>query len=151
MSESQSQSQADVSRRLIRHGMFLFLLGLLTGILIPTLTSPRLALAAHMEGLLNGIFLIVVGGVVWKQLRLPERAASASIWLLLIAAYASWGFCLLAAVFGASQTLAIAGKGYTAAAWQEQLVSAGLGLGAICVLVASCLVLYGLRKTGEAR
>ncbi len=108
-------SQEDSSRRLIRHGMVLFLLGLLTGILIPTLTSPRLALAAHMEGLLNGIFLILVGGVVWKQLRLPERLAAAGFWLLLIAAYASWGFCLLAAVFGASQTLAIAGAGYTAA------------------------------------
>ena len=138
-------------RRLIRHGMVLFLLGLLTGILIPTLTSPRLALAAHMEGLLNGIFLIVVGGVLWKELRLPESAASASVWLLLIAAYASWGFCLLAAAFGASQTLAIAGKGYTAAPWQEQLVSAGLGVGAVCVLVAACLVLYGLRETSEAR
>jgi hydroxylaminobenzene mutase len=139
-------SQEDSSRRLIWHGMVLFLLGLLTGILIPTLTSPRLALEAHMEGLLNGIFLILAGGVVWKELRLPERLTTAGCWLLLIAAYASWGFCLLAAVFGASQTLAIAGAGHTAAPWQEHLVSVGLGAGAICVLVASCLVLYGLRE-----
>ena len=141
-------SHENSGRRLIRHGMVLFALGLLTGILIPTLTSPRLALAAHMEGLLNGIFLILVGGVVWKELRLPERLAGAGFWLLLIAAYASWGFCLLAAVFGASQTLAIAGAGYSAAPWQERLVSAGLGTGALCVLVACCVVLYGLRKTG---
>ena len=107
-------SQDGNSRRLIRHGMVLFLLGLVTGILIPTLTSPRLALAAHMEALLNGIFLILLGGVVWKQLRLPERLAAAGFWLLLIAAYANWGFCLLAAVFGASQVLAIAGAGYGA-------------------------------------
>jgi len=141
-------SHENSGRRLIRHGMVLFALGLLTGILIPTLTSPRLALAAHMEGLLNGIFLILVGGVVWKELRLPERLAGAGFWLLLIAAYASWGFCLLAAVFGASQTLAIAGAGYSAAPWQERLVSAGLGTGALCVLVACCVALYGLRKTG---
>ena len=141
-------SQEDSRRRLIRHGVFLFLLGLVTGVLIPVLTSPRLGLAAHMEGLLNGIFLILVGGVVWKEIRLSERLATSSFWLLLIAAYASWGFCLLAAVFGASQTLAIAGAGHSAAPWQERLVSAGLGTGAICVLVACCLVLYGLRKTG---
>ena len=141
-------SQESIRRRLIRHGMALFLLGLLTGILIPVLTSPRLALAAHVEALLNGIFLVLVGGVVWKQLRLPERVAGAGFWLLLVAAYANWGFCLLAAVFGASQTLAIAGAGYSAAQWQEQLVSAGLGVGALCILVACCLVLYGLRKTG---
>ena len=143
-------SDQDGGRRLIRYGMVLFFLGLLTGILIPTLTSPRLAMAAHLEGLLFGIFLILMGGVVWKELRLSERLAAASFWLLLIAAYASWGFCLLAAVFGASQTLAIAGAGYSAAPWQENLASAGLGVGGCCVLVASCLVLYGLRKTGEA-
>ena len=143
-------SSKDSDRRLIWHGMVLFFLGLLTGLLIPALTSPRLALAAHMEGLLNGIFLIVVGGVIWKELRLDERLASAILWLLLVAAYASWGFCLLAAVFGASRTLAIAGAGYTAAPWQELLVSAGLGAGAVCILAASCLLLYGLRSTGEA-
>jgi hydroxylaminobenzene mutase len=136
-------------RRLIRHGMVLFLLGLLTGILIPALTSPRLGLAAHLEALLNGIFLILVGGVVWKELRLPERLAASGFWLLLIAAYASWAFCLLAAVFGASQTLPIAGVGHTAAPWQEQLVSMGLGVGAICVLLACCFVLYGLRTTRD--
>jgi hydroxylaminobenzene mutase len=131
--------------------MVLFFLGLLTGCVIPFLTSPRLALAAHMEGLLNGIFLIVAGGVLWKELHLAERLASVSARLLLIAAYASWGFCLLAAVFGASKTLAIAGAGYSAAAWQELLVSAGLGIGALCILAASCLVIYGLRETSEGQ
>ena len=139
-------SHGDSNRRLIRHGMVLFVLGLLTGILIPNLTSPRLALAAHMEGLLNGMFLILVGGVVWKELRLSEGLKRAGSWLLLVSAYASWGFCLLAAVFGAGETLAIAGKGYSAAPWQELLVTAGLGVGALCVLVASCFVLYGLRE-----
>lgn len=143
-------SQEASDRRLIRYGMVLFLLGLLTGILVPGLKSPRLALAAHMEALLNGIFLILVGGVVWRELRLSERLTAAVFWLLLISAFASWGFCLLAAVFGAGQTLAIAGAGQSAAPWQEHLVSAGLGGGALCVLVASCLVLHGLRKRGGA-
>jgi hydroxylaminobenzene mutase len=143
-------SNQNSSRRLIRQGMVLFFLGLITGILIPTLTSPRLALAAHMEGILNGMFLILMGGVVWKHLRLSERLATTGFWLLLVSAYASWGFCLLAAVFGASKTLAIAGAGYSAAQWQERLVSAGLGVGAVCMLVACCLVLYGLRGSSEA-
>ena len=143
-------SQEGSGRRLIRHGMVLFLMGLLTGALIPVLTSPRLGLAAHLEALLNGIFLILVGGVVWKELRLPERLAATGFWLLLVAAYASWGFCLLAAVFGASQTLPIAGVGHRAAPWQEQLVGVGLGIGAVCILVACCFVIYGLRKTRES-
>ena len=137
-------------RSMIWHGVFLFLLGLLTGIVIPALTSPRLGLSAHLAALLNGMFLVVVGGVVWKELTLSDRTARAVFWLLLIAAYANWGFCFLAAVFGAGEILAIAGAGYRAAAWQEQLVKVGLGLGALSILLASVLVLYGLRG-GAAR
>jgi hypothetical protein len=73
MEEAQMSHDERSNRDLIRHGMGLFVLGLLTGFLIPSLTSPRLALAAHVEGLLNGMFLILVGGVVWKALQLPER------------------------------------------------------------------------------
>jgi hypothetical protein len=39
-------SREGSGRRLIRHGMVLFLLGLLTGALIPELTSPRLGIGA---------------------------------------------------------------------------------------------------------
>jgi hydroxylaminobenzene mutase len=128
----------------------LFFLGLLSGCLVPVLNASRLAMAAHLEGLLNGMFLILVGGVVWKELRLSEGVRAASFWLLLVSAYASWGFCQLAAFFGASRTLVIAGAGHSAAPWQENLVSAGLGIGACSVLIACCLVLYGLRKVVEA-
>jgi hydroxylaminobenzene mutase len=138
-------SAMEASRRLIWHGVFLFLLGLLTGVLIPVLTSPRLALAAHLEALLNAMFLVLIGGVVWERLRLPERVERLGCWLLLFAAYGTWGFCLLAAVVGAGRTLAIAGAGYRAAEWQEQVVSVGLSLGAICITAACCFLLYGLR------
>jgi hydroxylaminobenzene mutase len=136
----------NAERRLISHGVFLFFLGLLSGFAIPALTNPRMGLSAHMEALLNGMFLILVGGVVWKELRLSDRTATAAFWLLLWAAYGSWFFCLLAAVFGASQILPIAGAGYSAAPWQEALVRAGLSLVAPSVTLACCFVIYGLRK-----
>jgi hypothetical protein len=44
------------TRRLIWHGIFLFMLGLLTGVAIPALTNPRMGVSAHLEGVLNGIF-----------------------------------------------------------------------------------------------
>ena len=135
----------DAGRSMIWHCLFLFLLGLLTGFVIPALRSPRLGLSAHMEALLNGMFLVLVGGIVWKELKLPDRTAMAVFWMLLFAAYANWVFCFLAAVFGASEILSIAGVGYSATAWQEQLVKVGLGLGALSILLASILVLYGLR------
>ena len=60
-----------VEKRLIWNGVFLFLLGLLTGFLIPILTSPRLGLSAHLEGLLNAMFLLLIGipliVAIWRQ------------------------------------------------------------------------------------
>ena len=133
-------------RRLIWHGIFLFFLGLLSGFAIPAVTNPRLGLSAHMEALMNAVLLIVVGGIVWNELKLSDRIAKAVFWLFLYAAYGSWFFCLLAAIFGASKILPIASAGYTAAPWQEAVVRIGLSLVAISVTLATCFVLYGLRR-----
>ena len=49
-------AQDDTKRRLVWHGMLLFLLGLLTGLAEPHFANLRMALAAHLEGVMNGIF-----------------------------------------------------------------------------------------------
>jgi hypothetical protein len=54
----------DSQRRLIWHGMYLFLLDLLIGFAEGQVINPRMALAAHLEGLMNGTFLIAFGGGV---------------------------------------------------------------------------------------
>lgn len=46
---------------LLQLGIILFLIGLLTGVAIPKLANPRMGLASHLEGVLNGIFLVTVG------------------------------------------------------------------------------------------
>jgi hydroxylaminobenzene mutase len=48
-------------RRLMWHGMFLFLLGLLTGFAETKFANVRMGLAAHLEGVMNGIFLLALG------------------------------------------------------------------------------------------
>ena len=58
----------DPRRRLLWHGMFLFLLGLLTGFVEQQFTNPRMGLAAHLEGVMNGIFLLALGAV-WAAVR----------------------------------------------------------------------------------
>src|SRR5580658_2776794 len=72
----------DQARRLLWHGVFLFLLGLITGLAIPIINNHRMALSAHLEALLNGILLLALG-CLWPQLRLSERAAGAAFWLAL--------------------------------------------------------------------
>ena len=61
--------------------MLLFLLGLLTGLAEQHLSNIRMGLAAHLEGLMNGIFLLALGGC-WAHVRLSaglERAAFTSL------------------------------------------------------------------------
>ena len=141
---------AERGRLLIWHGVLLFLVGLLTGFAIPAVTNPRLALSAHMEALLNGMVLVLLGGVVWKYLGLSERLEKLIFWLFLYAAYANWFFCLLAGIFGGNKTLAIASGTYIIPAWQEIPVNIGLGVGALSIALATVVVLYGLRSGTRA-
>ena len=138
-------------RKLVWHGIFLFLIGLLSGFAIPALTNPRLGLSAHMEALLNGMLLVLLGGVVWKYLKLSARMEKLVFWLFIYAAYANWFFCLLAAIFGANKMLPIASGEHTIAAWQEIPVKLGLSMGALSITLACILVLYGMKsKTTNA-
>jgi hydroxylaminobenzene mutase len=52
--------------------MLLFILGLLAGLGEPAFTRLRLGLAAHLEGLRNGIFVLALGAV-WGEVRLARR------------------------------------------------------------------------------
>jgi (hydroxyamino)benzene mutase len=86
----------ETARRLVWHGMLLFLLGLVTGLAEPQFKNVRIALAAHLEGVMNGIFLIALGAV-WDKLRFSARQSAAAYWTAL---YGNWMATVLAAVFG---------------------------------------------------
>jgi (hydroxyamino)benzene mutase len=59
------------NRRLMWHGMLLFLLGLITGLLKQRFTNVRMGLSAHLEGVMNGILLLALGAA-WNEVRLPH-------------------------------------------------------------------------------
>src|SRR5687767_7636549 len=104
-------------RRLMWHGILLFLLGLLTGLVQNALRNPRMGLAAHLEGLMNGTFLLALGAA-WNEVRLSARAAQMAFSTALFGAYANWAVSLLAAALGTSAMTPIAGSGFNAHAWQ---------------------------------
>jgi hydroxylaminobenzene mutase len=60
------------SDRLILFGMLLFFLALVIGLIAPLLANPRLGISCHVEGVLNGIFLIVLG-LIWNKVALSGR------------------------------------------------------------------------------
>jgi len=133
----------DKTRRLMWHGIFLFLLGLLTGLAVPALTNPRMGVSAHLEGVLNGIFLIILG-LLWRELRLTPRAATATFRIALYGTYANWAATLLAAILGTSRLTPQAGAGHSATQWQEAIVAFGQGSLVVAMLICCGFVLSGL-------
>jgi (hydroxyamino)benzene mutase len=74
----------DTKRRLVWHGMFLFLLGLLTGFVEQKFNNPRMGLAAHLEGVMNGTFLLALSAG-WAEVRLSRRLKTVAYWSALTA------------------------------------------------------------------
>jgi len=102
-------SAADDSRRiLLWHGMFLFLLGLLTGFAETSFANMRMGLAAHLEGVMNGTFLLALGAVD-DALRPTPRIKAFTYWVTLYGTYANWLFTTLAAVFGTGALFGLLG------------------------------------------
>lgn len=139
----------DTNRRLMFHGMSLFLLGLLTGFAEQHFANIRMGLAAHLEGVMNGIFLLALGAV-WPHVRLSATATVIAFWTILYGTYANWFITLLAAIFGTAALSPITGVGHSGQPWQETLVTAGFMSVGIVIVFASGLVLWGLRKQVSA-
>lgn len=131
--------------RLLWHGLFLFLVGLLTGFAVPLLTNPRMGLSAHLEGVMNGIFLLVLG-LLWEWFVLSARPRLFLFWLAVYGAYANWFTTVLAAILGTSRRTPIAGVGFTGQAWQENLIDVGLISLALAMVAACVIALWGLRR-----
>lgn len=134
----------DTNRRVMWHGMFLFLLGLLTGFAEPRFANMRMGLAAHLEGVMNGTFLIALGAI-WNHIRLSPRTKTIAFWSALFSTYANWLVTTLAAIFGTAALSPITAAGHTGQPWQETLVTAGFMAVGVVVVAFSLLVLWGLR------
>jgi len=137
-----------MKRILLRYGMVLFLLGLITGFLVPALRNPRMGVSSHMEGVLNGMFLVVLG-LAWEELRLPERGRRLASALLVGGAYTNWATTLLAAALGTSRLTPIAGAGFAGSAAAEAVVSALLVVLAVAMVVGVSLLIAGFRGQAE--
>jgi (hydroxyamino)benzene mutase len=142
----------DTRRRLIWHGMFLFLLGLLVGLAEGRVANPRMGLAAHLEGLMNGTYLIALGAV-WSFVTLSLKLKTFTFWVVIYGTYSNLIITTYAAMVGANSMSPITGAGHGASALQETLVTAGFVTVGIAMLVSSVLILWGLRrgKVGAGR
>jgi (hydroxyamino)benzene mutase len=130
--------------------MFLFLLGLLTGLAESNFANPRMGLAAHLEGLMNGTFLVVLGAV-WTEVRLSARFKALTYWGVIYGTYGNWLITSLAALFGTSAMTPITAMGHRALPWQEQMVTFGFASIGIVIIVSLLLILWGLSAMSPQR
>ena len=131
-------------RRLMWHGMLLFLLGLITGLLEQRFTNVRMGLSAHLEGVMNGIFLLALGAA-WNEVRLPHPVKVTAYWTALYGTYANWLVTSIAAAFGTAASSPITSAGHSGQPWQESVVAMGFLSVTIAIIATSILVLWGLR------
>lgn len=141
-----SMSDTQQRRQLLRAGMCLFFLGILLSVPLPFYVNGRMALAAHLEGTMNGMFLAIVG-LLWNDLRLSAKAKTVAFLCGICGAYANWLATFLSAIWGASHLSPIAGAGFRALPWQELFVRILLQVftaptDVLCV----ALLVWGLRE-----
>ena len=134
----------EANRRLMWHGMFLFLLGLMTGMLETHFTNMRMGVSAHLEGVMNGTFLVVLGAI-WTEVRLSAQAKAAAFWTALYGTYANWFFTTFGAVFGTAAANPITAAGHHGQPWQETLAGAGFRSVEVAIITASLLAFWALR------
>ena len=139
----------DANRRLMWHGILLFMLGLLTGLAEDHFTNVRMGLAAHLEGLMNGTFLLALGAV-WNEVRLTAPNKVVAFWTALYGTYSNWLFTTVAAVLGTAALSPITAAGHSGQAWQENLVTIGFLTVGIAIITSSAFVLWGLRARATA-
>jgi hydroxylaminobenzene mutase len=137
------------SRRLIRSGILLFLLGLVTGLFVQMLANPRMALSSHLEGVMSGMFLIILG-LVWPRLRLSHAVLTAAYWLAIYGAFVNWATTLIAAAWAAGGSMMpMASLGHKGTPVQELIIAFGAVSLALAFLATCFLVLWGIRGRDE--
>ena len=132
------------SEKLIFLGLILFLFGLSVGLVVENMANPRMALSAHLEGVMNGMFLIILG-LIWKRLILSKTLLIITFWLVVYGTFANLIAVIIAAVTGFGKMMPIAG-GLEGTGAIEGLISFLLISLALCMLVVCIIVLIGFYK-----
>jgi len=93
-------------RRLAASGAWLFGVGMVTGLWAGLVLTervvvglPRLALAAHLNALLGGLWLVLVSATL-DMLHYGDRGRRRLAWVVMVPAWANWLITLIASLLG---------------------------------------------------
>lgn len=133
------------SNRLIYLGVLLFLLGLLVGLVVPLFENPRMGVSSHIEGVLNGMFLIALG-LIWNRMVLSRRWLKITFWLAIYGTFMNWFGILIAAIFNGGKMLGVMAEGQEGSPLVEGFIGFSLISLSIAMVILSVTVLIGLRR-----
>ncbi len=134
---------------LIRAGFVLFTLALVTGFAVPAFLNQRMAVAAHLTGVVNALLLIALG-LAWGLLAAGPLQAKLTRGAFLFGTYANWGTSCLAAAWGTSRLTPLSGAGHSAAPWKEAVVEVLQVSLALAIFAGALSVVYALRSKPAA-
>lgn len=135
----------DQSSRLIYFGFLLFFLGLIVGLVVPLFANPRMGVSSHLEGVLNGMFLIILG-LIWNKIILSDKWLKITFWLAIYGTFMNWFGILIAAIFNGGKMLGIMANGQEGAPIVEGFVGFSLISLSIAMVIVCIATLIGLRK-----
>jgi len=137
-----------MNNKIMRHGFFLILIALVSGLFIPAMAVPRLGLSSHTIGILSGILLIALGAI-WQQFSLSPKQYKWLYFSWLYSSYVNWLGCLTGAILGAGKTTPVAAAGIVGSEFSENIVAVMLVSVGLVSFVAVSLSLWGLRETSK--
>ncbi len=140
----ESNTQSKQADNLIFSGLLLFLAGLVVGLFVQNMANPRMGLSAHLEGVMNGMFLVILG-LIWKRLSLSKTLLQVTFWLVVYGTFANLIAVVIAAVTGFGKTMPIAG-GRKGTQPIEGLIEFFLVSLSLCMIAVCIIVLIGFYK-----
>ncbi|MBV8253127.1 MAG: hypothetical protein JO154_11010 [Chitinophaga sp.] len=108
------------------------------------MTNARMALSAHLEGVMNGIFLMVLG-LIWDRVILPIKWLKVAFGLVLFGTFANLAAVLLAAITGFGKMMPLAG-GTAGTPLMDGIISCLLISLSLAMLAVCMIILIGLYK-----
>jgi len=127
-------------RSMLLAGAALLAAALVNGALIHVLPLQRLAMAAHLLGLLASAILFGLGSF-WTKLNLPRRASAFGAVAAIYGFGAAWLTYFTAAATGAGGMFPLLAEGEQGSAWMERAVSAGMSTVALAMLALIVVLL----------
>lgn len=131
------------ARLLMTAGVILLAISLVNGFLIVAMPLPRLALSAHLVGLLGSTFLIGLGAC-WSVLALTRKSSRIAALTAVYAFCGGWLTYFFAAASGTGGVFPIASAAARGRPELEALVSGALLTIAVALFVLCSIVLKGL-------